>query len=157
MKNRIELVQYLLEYEKLVAHCNQVITRFYQLDRPPILAKNAGLVPRSATITLDGEVLYYSFHGMGCLCKLGDRIIDFDYCFGTFEYQGFEARKVWEFIELDPNRKRAFKNDYAFLNALSKLESEGIIVRNTINRMDTYEYILDQEKLMNFQPLPQDL
>ncbi|MBC6696489.1 DUF6896 domain-containing protein [Hymenobacter puniceus] len=156
MQNRIELAQYLLEYEKLVAHCNQIITRFYQLDKPPILAKNARLIPRSATITLNDEVLYYSFHGIGCFCRLGGKSIDFDYCFGTFKYQGFEARKVWDFIESDLNKKRAFKNLASFLNALSELENEGVVARNTMNRINTYEYTLDLEKMASLYSLSQD-
>lgn len=154
MENSIVLAHYLLEYERLVTHCNKIITRFYQLDRPPVLAKNAKLIPRSATITLDDEALYYSFHGIGCFCSLDDRIIDFDYCFGTFKYRGFEARKVWEFIESDSNKRRAFKNVKSFLNALSELENKGVVVRNTLNRIDTYEYTLDKEKLINLQSLP---
>lgn len=146
MKDKLELIHYLLEYEKFVAHCNQLITEYYQLCIPLILARNTGIIPISAIIRVNHEELNYSFHGIGCLCKLNSRIIDFDYCFGTFEYKGFETYAVWAFIESDLNERRALTDKSLFVNALLDLEAKGIICKYH-GQLDTYEYVLNREMI----------
>lgn len=146
-EDAIALAYYLLEYEGLVAHCNQMITNYYQLDISPILAKNAKIIPKTATIIVNNEKLHFALHGIGCLCTSNEWVVDFDYSFATFIYKGFEAHKVWEFINSDA--RRTLKDKRTFFNALPDLEGNGIILRQPINQTDTHEYILNLERIQN--------
>jgi hypothetical protein len=139
------LLSYLQRYESLVAEFNSELVQAYKISVPAIKASKSGLIPRSGTFQSDEKLWNYSFHGMGCYVECGSLVIDFDYAFRTFQYLGFEVRKLRLFLQssLPPNSPLLKNEDFDL--AFSELLRDGSIVPKPSGDINTYEYMTRTE------------
>lgn len=137
-----ELVQLIVEYENYIQKGNLYLKDIYNINTSPFLAKNNNSIPAENSLFFNGEYFSFRFHGIGCCFKFNSVVVDFDYSFNNFIYEGFDKIKLFNFIlSLNSN----IFNDYkTYNNVLLKLHENGIVTTPRVNSNSTYDYILNK-------------
>ena len=91
-----ELLEIILEYDRLIRKGNALIAEYYDLESSPYLSYKRGVIPRTAEIP-DKHFRFW-FHGVGCNFEFSDKRLDFDYSFGSYTHEGFLRNKLIGFV-----------------------------------------------------------
>ena len=96
-----ELLEIILEYDRLIRKGNALIAEYYDIECNPLLAYRRGRIPREGEII--GKSFRFNFHGMGCFFVIESMYLDFVYAYGSYQYEGFKRNKLIEFIADERN------------------------------------------------------
>ncbi|MEM1000886.1 MAG: hypothetical protein AAGN35_27780 [Bacteroidota bacterium] len=140
-----EIVDAITKYESHVKMGNNMLMDYYGLDLSPFLAKNKGIIPKQGTILHKQRTLRFSFHGIGAYFDFDGIIVDFDYAFGSFQYNGFQLSKLLLFINTSAPPDKGKLDQADLLPLIQKLLISGTLVAKPVDSINTYEYSLNSE------------
>ncbi len=136
-----ELIALIGKYEAYISKGNMLLKKYFNVNKPPFLAKRDGVIPVSGTLNFNNEQMAFRFHGIGCRFEFKEAVIEFDYTFGDFIYKGFQVSKLFWFIESYFGASEEIKKEDIFKQVISELELKGKIKKKDGPSYDTYDYI----------------
>jgi len=145
--NTKELFSILIKYEYYIQKGNKLLIKHFDIKKSPLLAKRAGTIPNSGLIRTHEENMTFRFHGMGCRFEFNDIVVEFDYAFKDFAYEGFDVSKLFWFVESYSQSTSELRNKSIFEQTILKLVEERQIIPKKLSSIDTYDYIFKNESL----------
>lgn len=139
MSNKETLLNVLYSFEEFIHRGNQYLQEEYHLEEPVIVAKMRGIIPQIGMIQKEDVILMtFRFHGVGCLFKFGEIMVDFDYEREGFTYKYFDIHKFYLFVKSYlPSSE--FLSEPVYLDTLIEL-----LVDRKIENIDHVQYRLLQ-------------
>ncbi|MCU0394077.1 MAG: hypothetical protein MUE81_23460 [Thermoflexibacter sp.] len=144
------LIQHIKDFVRLSEFLNGCLITHYNLkysnllfdildyNEKAIVASKKKIIPKNGIIELEGVILKYSFHGIGCYFEYGNQVIDFDYYPKIDEKVVFlfSINKIYDFIFSIKNHISYDKEELYSL--LEELTTDGVVKNLSIEKFNLF-------------------